>query len=213
MGLRALVEERRRGLDRELAAAADEGVVETLVADAGAVRAELEALEPDSGVLAEQGLEVEASERALARERAELLATVDDADPVAEAEAVRRELAARRDGLVRIEEELARFDTRARGLEQRKEQLAFDLDAATEKLRAAESTVPSAVAAARDRGDRAGAGRGGARRRRGALRRGRVRRRATGRAGPTRWPRRSTPPTTPRPPPCSTAWSASPVRW
>ena len=95
-------------------------------------------------------------ERALARERAELLAAVDDADPVAEAEAVRRELAARRDGLVRIEEELARFDTRARGLEQRKEQLAFDLDAATEKLRAAESTVPSAVAAARDRG----AGRG-----------------------------------------------------
>jgi chromosome segregation protein len=147
-GLRALVEERRRGLDRELAAAADEGVVETLVADAGAVRAELEALDPESGRLAEHDLEVEASERALARERAELTANVDDADPVAEAEAVRRELAARRDGLIRIEEELARFDTRARGLEQRKEQLAFDLDAATEKLRAAESTVPSAVAAA-----------------------------------------------------------------
>jgi chromosome segregation protein len=147
-GLRALIEERRRGLERELAAAADEGVVETLVADAGAVRAELDALEPDSGALAEQGLEVEAAERALARERAEVLATTDDSDPVAEAEAVRRELAARRDGLLRIEEELARFDARARGLEQRKEQLAFDLDAATEKLRAAESTVPSATAAA-----------------------------------------------------------------
>ena len=148
-GLRALVEERRRGLERELTAAADEGVVETLVADAGAIRAELDALEPDSGTLAEQGLEVEASERALVRERAEFLGdATTDADPVAEAEAVRRELATRRDGLVRIEEELARFDARARGLEQRREQLAFDLDAATEKLRAAESTVPSAVAAA-----------------------------------------------------------------
>jgi chromosome segregation protein len=147
-GLRALVDERRRGLERELAAAADEGVVETLVADAGAVRAELDAIEPDSAELAEQGLEVETAERTLARERAELLVSTDETDPVAEAEAVRRELAARRDGLIRIEQELARFDARARGLEQRTEQLAFDLDAATEKLRAAESTLPSATAAA-----------------------------------------------------------------
>ncbi len=42
-GLDALVAEKRRGVDRQLAAAADEGVVETLVADAGALHAELAA--------------------------------------------------------------------------------------------------------------------------------------------------------------------------
>lgn len=147
-GLRNLVVERRRGLERELAAAADEGVVETLVADAGAVRAELAALEPESGRLAEQGLEVEQQERALAEARAVFRAETEGDDPVAEAEAVRRELAARRDGLLRIEEELARFDARAKGLEQRREQLAFDLESATEKLRAAEQTVPSAQSTA-----------------------------------------------------------------
>ncbi len=41
-GLQALVAERTRGLERELAAAADEGVVETLVADAAVLRAQLE---------------------------------------------------------------------------------------------------------------------------------------------------------------------------
>ncbi len=147
-GLRNLVAERRRGLERELAAAADEGVVETLVADAGAVRAELAALEPESGILTEQGLEVEQQERALAEARARFRAETEGDDPVAEAEAVRRELAARRDGLLRIEEELARFDARAKGLEQRREQLAFDLESATEKLRAAEQTVPSAQSTA-----------------------------------------------------------------
>jgi chromosome segregation protein len=40
-GLDALVVEKRRGVQRELAAAADEGVVETLVADADALRVEL----------------------------------------------------------------------------------------------------------------------------------------------------------------------------
>ncbi|MGZ6998677.1 MAG: AAA family ATPase [Acidimicrobiia bacterium] len=115
-GVRALVVERRRGLERELAAAADEGVVETLVADAGAVRAELDALEPASGALAEQGLEVEQAEREISARRAAFTAAADGDDPVAEAEAVRRELSARRDGLVRIEEELARFDARAKGL-------------------------------------------------------------------------------------------------
>ena len=44
-GLAALLAEKRRGVERELAAAADEGVVETLVADAGVLRAELAELD------------------------------------------------------------------------------------------------------------------------------------------------------------------------
>ncbi len=147
-GLAALVTERRRGLDRELTAAADEGVVETLVADAGAVRTEMEALEPVAGSLAEQGLEIEASERALAAERAALVAGRRDEDPAAEAEAVRREIRVRRDGLTRIEAEIERFDARVRSVEERTGQLAFELTTAAERLRSVETTFPGATAAA-----------------------------------------------------------------
>ncbi len=58
-GLQALMAEKRRGLERELAAAADEGVVETLVADAGALRAELTAVEQDAALLEARKHEVE----------------------------------------------------------------------------------------------------------------------------------------------------------
>ncbi|MGZ6994480.1 MAG: AAA family ATPase, partial [Acidimicrobiia bacterium] len=58
-GLQALLAEKRRGLERELAAAADEGVVETLVADAGALRAELTAVEQDAVILEVRAAEVE----------------------------------------------------------------------------------------------------------------------------------------------------------
>ncbi|MET0627726.1 MAG: AAA family ATPase [Acidimicrobiia bacterium] len=51
-GLQALVAEKLRGIDRELAAAADEGVVETLVAEADSLRAELGEVE---GMLADGG--------------------------------------------------------------------------------------------------------------------------------------------------------------
>ncbi len=147
-GLRALVSERRRSLERELVAAADEGVVETLVADAGAVRAELDVLEPQSGELAEQELEIEAAERDLAEERRAFDAVSTSEDPVAEANAVRRELAARRDGLARIEDELARFDQRAQGIAQRQTQLQLELGQASERLGSVEATLPDAVAAA-----------------------------------------------------------------
>jgi chromosome segregation protein len=46
-GLAALLAEKRRGVERELAAAADTGVVETLVADAVALRSELAVLDVD----------------------------------------------------------------------------------------------------------------------------------------------------------------------
>jgi chromosome segregation protein len=58
-GLSALLAEKRRGLERELAAAADEGVVETLVADAGALRAELVGVERDAAELRERVSELE----------------------------------------------------------------------------------------------------------------------------------------------------------
>jgi len=68
-GLAALLDEKRRGIERELAAAADEGVVETLVADAVALRAQMAALEAETSALTLPGtdalLAVEAAEAAL----------------------------------------------------------------------------------------------------------------------------------------------------
>jgi chromosome segregation protein len=58
-GLAALVSEKRRGLERELAAAADVGVVETLVADAVALRNELSALDAEAKALMLPGTDVQ----------------------------------------------------------------------------------------------------------------------------------------------------------
>ena len=69
-GLRALLAEKQRGLERELTAAADEGVIETLVADADALRRELAEVDDESSALEPKLAEVEAAERDLATERA-----------------------------------------------------------------------------------------------------------------------------------------------
>jgi chromosome segregation protein len=61
-GLVNLVTERGRGLDRELASVADEGVVESLVAEAAHVREQLTAVDADFGSLAPTRVEVEAAE-------------------------------------------------------------------------------------------------------------------------------------------------------
>ena len=69
-GLLALLAEKRRGLERELAAAADEGVVETLVADAGALRARARRGRATPRRLGPELAEVEAAEHELAAARA-----------------------------------------------------------------------------------------------------------------------------------------------
>jgi chromosome segregation protein len=110
-GLAALVAERRRGLDREVAAAADEGVVETLVAEAASLRAELDAVDADFASLAPSRAEVDEAERRVA----ELAAgAAGDADAEAAARDARRDL----DAL------LARGEAVARELADAREALA-----------------------------------------------------------------------------------------
>ena len=80
-GLTALLAEKMRGLERELAAAADEGVIETLVADADALRRELGDVDREVSTLEPQLAEVERAEQDL---DAELEAHErDDSDVVA----------------------------------------------------------------------------------------------------------------------------------
>jgi chromosome segregation protein len=71
-GLVALVAARQREFERELAAVADEGVVETLVADAAALREELAAVDADFDSLAPSRAELEAAEARVAQFRAEI---------------------------------------------------------------------------------------------------------------------------------------------
>ncbi|MGH9032570.1 MAG: AAA family ATPase, partial [Acidimicrobiia bacterium] len=58
-GVLALMAEKQRGVERELAAAADQGVVESLVADAVALRGELSEVDAAAGDLAPRYAEVE----------------------------------------------------------------------------------------------------------------------------------------------------------
>ena len=102
-GLSALVEEKRRGVQRQLAAAADVGLVETLVADAVGLRAELEGLEADAEVLTLAGTEVvggrEIAEQVLrAAEERWRGAEGDSARARAQADALERQLVAARSG-------------------------------------------------------------------------------------------------------------------
>jgi chromosome segregation protein len=87
-GLANLVTERQRGHDRELAAVADEGVVETLVAEAASLRAQLDAVAADFASLAPTRAEVEAAEQRVA----ELAAAATPSDAEAASLDARREL-------------------------------------------------------------------------------------------------------------------------
>src|SRR4029453_6533654 len=69
-GLRALLAEKQRGLERELTAAADEGGIETPAPDAAALRRELAEVDDESSALEPKLAEVEAAEQDLAAERA-----------------------------------------------------------------------------------------------------------------------------------------------
>jgi chromosome segregation protein len=68
-GLAALLEEKRRGIERELTSAADAGIVETLVADAVALREQMSLLDAEGDALTLPGtdalLAVEAAEEVL----------------------------------------------------------------------------------------------------------------------------------------------------
>ncbi|MFI5052919.1 MAG: AAA family ATPase, partial [Acidimicrobiia bacterium] len=111
-GLDALLQEKRRSLEREVAAVADEGVFETLVADAAQVRVQLAQVEQEAETVGQERAEIEAAEQELESQRA-LLGVARTPDLAHdEAQLVRRELETRREALVRVEAELARAATR-----------------------------------------------------------------------------------------------------
>ena len=122
-GLQALLSEKRRNLERELAAVADEGVVETLVADAGTLRGELLAVDREAESLTARAEDVEAAELEVADAHAAFWADAPAADAGSGAASVRQELAVRRESSARVDAELARLDQRIQSLEARLRQL------------------------------------------------------------------------------------------
>ncbi len=166
-GLVNLVVERRRNLERELLAVADEGVVESLVAEAAHVREQLEAVDSDFDALAPTRAEVDAAEARVAAlaggpstteaEAAFQSAQRDVAELERRSAAVREELTRTRNTLQQVEEERAGLapsfeaadaadaDTaRVRADVDARASVAHELTPEGRELRAAEDAVQSA---------------------------------------------------------------------
>ncbi len=152
-GFGALLDEKTRGLQRELASVADEGVFETLVADAAEVRRQLDEMEAVSATLAEQRATVERAEYDLA---AAHRAYVESPAPDANADDLRmarRDLETRREALARIDAELDRVAGRLEQANTRLDALTAeqqDLGAARERIGAGLPTRRAATVAARE---------------------------------------------------------------
>jgi chromosome segregation protein len=150
MGFSALLDEKARGLQRELAAVADEGVFETLVADAAEVRRQLGDMTTITSALAEERAAVERAEYDLAA----AVRAFDDA-PLPESgdddvRMVRRELESRREALARIDAELTRVANRLEQATARADALGrehVELEAARVAATATLPTLRSVAAA------------------------------------------------------------------
>jgi chromosome segregation protein len=148
-GLHALVAEKQRGLERELASNADEGVVETLVADAVGIRSELAAIAGEVGALAPDLAAIREAEHAVSVDAAALQrptgldAGVAAGPAPAEALAVlRRDLSARREAVDRSDTEVARLDGRRAKMRERMESLGAEQARLQADLARAEGSKP-----------------------------------------------------------------------
>ena len=161
-GLGALVAEKRRNIDRSLAALADAGVVETLTAEAAKLRANLAGADEESAGLAPRQAEIEAIEETLAERRADLDPAGDLSGRKAAADA-RAELAALAGAVARTEAERSRLEDRREPVRRRRARLAeeeaaagveeFDeapLVAALESARQAREAADAQAAAAEE---------------------------------------------------------------
>jgi chromosome segregation protein len=152
-GFEALLGEKARGLDRELAAVADEGVFETLVADAAEMRRQLADLDALGAGVGEERAALERAEYDLA---AAQRAFVESATPEAHGDDLRmarRELESRREALTRIDDELTRAAARLEQCTARVGALAAEFDelAVThESVAASLPTLRTAASTARD---------------------------------------------------------------
>lgn len=161
-GMGALLAERRRSAERELASSVDEGVIASLEADAAHLAAQLQEVEIEAEGLVPQADELAAAEASLARDRADFDGEWGDewgdgsAVPAVGGAAaeIRGELGALRQGLERGHTEVARMQSRLNALEQKGERLSAEatrLRAEIQQADEAERPLSSALDAAESR--------------------------------------------------------------
>jgi chromosome segregation protein len=124
-GMGALLAERRRGAERELASSVDEGVIASLEADAAHIKAQLQEVETEAEGLIPQSDELASAEASLQQERADFDREWGEGVPAVGGEAaeIRGELGALRQGLERGHTEVARMQSRLNALEQKAERM------------------------------------------------------------------------------------------
>jgi chromosome segregation protein len=137
-GLAALVAEKRRGVERSLAALADAGVVETLTAEAAELRAELARVDEEETALGPGADQVAAAQADLDRRRAELVegqpAGLDPRPARRAAAEARTEQAALVGATARNRAEQARVEGRREPIRRRLARLAEEAGRATGEL-------------------------------------------------------------------------------
>ncbi|HEX2849218.1 MAG TPA: chromosome segregation protein SMC [Acidimicrobiales bacterium] len=130
-GLSAVLAERRRGIERDMAAFVDQAVIASLEADFTRLRHELDDVEAEAARLAPQADEVAHAEAALAAARASFREQWGDGAPpmpVSGAAEVRGELIALRRSAERGAGELERLEARLATRDQKVERLAGEAD-------------------------------------------------------------------------------------
>jgi chromosome segregation protein len=147
-GLSALLHEKRRSVDREVAAVADEGVFETLVADAAHVRAQLREVQGQDDEVRRARDEIEGAEQDLERKRALLGEAVTPDLAHDEARLVRRELETRREASARVDAELRRARSRLASARDRAALLRVEREDLERAAARAEDDAPALAAAA-----------------------------------------------------------------
>ena len=156
-GLGALVAEKRRNIDRSLAALADAGVVETLTAEAAKLLADLSGADEERAALEPRAAELDAIEETLEERRAELEPAGQLPARKAASDA-RAELAALAGAIARTEAEQSRLEGRREPVRRRLARLAeeeaaagveeFDESPLVAALESARSALATAEAAA-----------------------------------------------------------------
>jgi chromosome segregation protein len=150
-GLAALVAERRRSVERELAVSVDADVVASLEAEAAELARQLASTESEAAAVLPQEEDVAAAEAVLAEEIVALDAewAGGDAavtrDPAIE---VRAELSATRNSLERARSEARRLEARSLSVAQRADRLAGEVTRLDAVLAETEAAEPGLVAAA-----------------------------------------------------------------
>lgn len=130
-GLRALLAERKRSIDRELEAFLDQELIASLEADAARLASELEQVESEAATLGPRAEEIAAAEAQLAQERASLDAQwgeVSGSPTLSEAAEKRGELAALRSAIEQGLAEVNRIQSRILELEEKEAELVASTD-------------------------------------------------------------------------------------